>query len=80
MQTVVSSSNKGLNVQIDNMTQANLAAIATAYFNAFPNEVLHITHDDSGYHVLITGYPVNGTLSQLITSLQAIQSITGVGN
>lgn len=80
MQTDVTSDVKGLNIHIFAMTQAQLGQIATAFFAAFPNNMLKVTHDDQGYHTWIEGYPVSGTLSALVTSLQNIQSVVGVGN
>ena len=77
MMTAVKSTNAGLNLTISAMTIAQLGSVVAAYFGAFPDSELTLSHDDQGYIASIASYPVVGNLTALITSLQAVKAVTG---
>lgn len=77
MQVLVSETGTGFSITISGCTIPNLGNIVPAFFNAFPDSQLNLSKQADGtYTILIPNYPVPQLLSELISTLQAVQTVT----
>jgi hypothetical protein len=77
MQVTVSETGTGFAITIAGCTIPNLGNIVPAFFNAFPSSKLTLSRAvDGTYTIMIPSYPVPQLLSELISTLQAVQSVT----